>query len=82
METLHYDKNKTLFRKIATYGGLAVFGVVVFVVMVFSMGNVGKYFLGALINGVPINTPSGSNHFAYGENIGWISSKFVKELTQ
>jgi len=65
-------KNKELFKKIVKYSGLAIFGFVVLVIILFTT-NIGiKYFFGSLSNGVPINTPAITNQYAYGETVGWI----------
>ncbi len=70
---MEIQKQEHLFKKIAQYGGLTLFGVIVVFAVAFSMNpDIAKYFLGSLLNGVTINTPTTSNHYAYGENIGWI----------
>ena len=70
---MEIQKQEHLFKKIAQYGGLTLFGVIVVFAVAFSMNpDIAKYFLGSLLNGVSINTLTSSNHYAYGENIGWI----------
>ncbi len=48
-----------------------ILAIVAVICILFVTGE-GKYILGSLLNGVSINTPTSSNHYAYGENIGWI----------
>jgi hypothetical protein len=70
MENYGNTNLKFIIRK---YLIVCLVSVAVVVAAVFLYFNGGaKYFLGSLLNGVPINTPSGSNHYAYGENVGWI----------
>ena len=71
---MEVQKQQKISRKeIVKYGGLALFGVVVFVAIVISTGPGAKYFLGSLISfGPGTVTPTDPSHFAYAENLGWI----------
>ena len=65
---------KQIFKKIIKYAlvaGVCYVCIIFIGALIFGTGAF-KYLTGSLLNGVNLNTPTASNRYAYGENIGWV----------